>query len=322
MSVPRTITGVAFSPQNGLMLQAIQRARGYAGGEWVAAPLMSLLGLVPHAETENPVRLSVAGKTCTYYHVAQLARPLDEVRRRWEQHARLFQEEEDDEVVPALPREAPCESPEALTTNGESFLPEVASRMAAIAKQVPGLSRYWATPDEASFIYQNPFTQLEPRLSAAVPLPYAGVVATYYNVALTRQPHRFTEATCRRYDPVNYHGLYYRPFAATAMKREAVAQGCLDQPRWVTVGRARRARSKLKPHVVPIELKGARNTLRLVNINLTEHPNLIERGFCDYSHLADDDSELLLQSPSEAAAMASSDCAMPLVDPYEFSLLS
>lgn len=275
----KTIAGYSFSVANHVILRAVSAARGYRGNVWVPEATRRLLQLPLCEYSDSPVQLSSSNGYCSFHHLSQVDLPSDEVHRRWNEYARRKLEEEEEPKNSA--RNCTVNHDDGVATplslNGEPFTVEVANVML----QCGCRCRYWATPEEASYLFLTPFRPsylADSGHAVAVPHPFADRPLLYYNVEGTCDVTRFTSETCRRYDPYNYEGFFYRPIAALAMKRFAIYHRCLDQPRWVTPTRAERCGSPLLPHVSPLQLSLVNSTLQLINISLTKHPVLIEEA--------------------------------------------
>lgn len=270
-----TLPGVPFASRHSILLSAWGRSRGYKGNVWVSGPLLHHLRIHPRAQADGPVMLHTDSGSCVYYHTSQFTQSLDELRGLWKAYEVASRD--------AQAQQRPCSKlPEAvrpLDTNGEPFPADVEEKMALFSNVC---SRYWASADEAAYIFQSPFPERVLRdesLAVAVPRPLCNAPLLYFNVSLSQHPASFSEKTCLRYDPYNYSGRYYRPITSIELKRAAIELRCIHQPRWVTPHRVRSLGLGLLPHTVPVRL-GVRSRcegVSLVNISFTSNPAALEK---------------------------------------------
>ncbi|KAK7198290.1 hypothetical protein NESM_000786500 [Novymonas esmeraldas] len=266
----RTLSGHTFSVDHHHFLCAVARARNWTSRVWVPAPLASLLCLPLVENTYLPLRLEGGCGSSLVYHASQFVLPLRVMWERWDAHVRGVDAAEQRRVASLLASRVPPDTL-PLSTNGERFDSVTEEMMLRWGSTAGAASSYWATAAEASWVYGARFS------TAFLADPANGVVCransicrpvTYYNVRGTVDPSRFTPQTCRRYDPVNYHGAFYRPAVAVRMKMMALRHDYLGEPQWITPHRA-----ALLGRVV-LERAGAvafryGNLLRLINVGAT-----------------------------------------------------
>ncbi|KAG5481933.1 hypothetical protein LSCM1_05643 [Leishmania martiniquensis] len=267
----QTLSGHIFSEEHHHLLSRIAWTKGWTGRVWVPVPVMELLRLPLVLGTAAPVRVTSSNGSVWVYHSSQFTVPLDAMRELWNARVRRIQaEEKDREAALLASRVAPDELP--LSTNGERFDRATEECMLRRVRSHGTSSRYWATEAEAAWLYRTPFT------AAYLSTPENGVVSqanelcrpvVLYNVEGTVDPSRFTELTCRRYDPVNYKGYFYKPVVALHMKALALHYNCLHEPQWITPHRAMKLGLSLIPHRKPLFLS-MEVPSALVNIATTQ----------------------------------------------------
>ncbi|KAG5482459.1 hypothetical protein CUR178_05598 [Leishmania enriettii] len=267
----RTLCGHAFSAEHHHHLCAIARARGWAGRVWVPVPVMELLSLPLSRKTFMPVRLTSSNGSVWVYHSSQFIAPLDAMQERWNARLRCLEaEEKNRDATLMASRVAPDSLP--LSTNGERFDSATEDCMLRSVGSRDSASRYWATEAEAAWLYRTPFTDTYVSNPGNCVVSHANELCrplALYNVEGTVDPSRFTKLTCRRYDPVNYNGHFYRPAVAMRMKMFALQYDCLDESQWITPRRAARLGLSLIPHVKPL-LFSLERPLFLISIGATQ----------------------------------------------------
>ncbi|KAG5508710.1 hypothetical protein JKF63_05208 [Porcisia hertigi] len=278
VELSQTLCGHTFSLEHHHFLSSVTRARGWACHVWVPAPVMELLRLPLANNTFMPVRLDGSSGSVWVYHSAQFLAPLCALREQWATHQRHLRDaERDREVKPLAPQMEPDKLP--LNTNGERFDSATEDAILHRVSTRDKGSRYWATAAEAVWLYRAPFTD------AYVSDPENGVVSkanalcrplTFYNVEGTIDPARFSSLTCRRYDPVNYCGRFYRPAVAVRMKAHALQYDCLQEPQWITTHRADRLGLSPLPHITPLTFSTA--SISLINLAVTSRQSASASG--------------------------------------------
>ncbi|RNF14702.1 uncharacterized protein Tco025E_05783 [Trypanosoma conorhini] len=269
MSSTVCITGARFSPENEAILWTHAMARGYAANVWVPQGLVERLRLRERGhKPAGPVGINAANGRRFFYNLSQLVCTEQELR-----------EEVSLRFAPVPLGPVKCEPVfdawHPLNTNGEpfpqSFADEVHARFGR--HYAEGHSRYWATVDEAEFIFDSPFNSSFLKESNAVALPvtegYPCVM--YYSVRGTRRPDVFNPLTCRRYQPVNFYGRLYSPSVATQMKASAISYGCINSLIWLTTKRAHKHGIGVRSGVKPLTFC-ADGIFHLVNIAMTKDP--------------------------------------------------
>ncbi|EPY30560.1 hypothetical protein AGDE_09382 [Angomonas deanei] len=159
-----------------------------------------------------------------------------------------------------------------LNTNGERFPLTIENEIVSHHNSISN-SRYWATVDEAYYLYNVAFhpSYLTPEHRVRVDSNTSKLV--YYNVCGTADPSVFNPSTCVRYDPFNYRGKYYHPVTALMMKRFAIANNVLDQKQWASLQLiSTMGFTTSKP---PLLLVLGDFDVALQNINLTNSPELL-----------------------------------------------
>ncbi|CCW64963.1 unnamed protein product [Phytomonas sp. EM1] len=296
-----TLAGYTFSPQNNIFLRALARTKGYATDVWVPLPTAQALRLVLRRHADPPVRITHANGDCLYYHNSQFRCSLEEMQRQWRHFTEAPQvmgsggtKERLADAIPIQEEQLP------LNTNGERFEHAAELQMIEYTRRHGYASRYWATPQEAGYLFQSPFR--DPFLGVKehgveVANIFTSKPLLYYNVSGTTDPSKFTPEVCRRYDPYNFHLRFYRPITAIQLKRSAIEHDCVDQQQWITPERAKWWRVRLKSNVKPVVLiYKPGEVVQLVNVNMTENPKrLKEQSFVRCSFPMEDD-ELVFQT--------------------------
>ncbi|TPP51229.1 hypothetical protein CGC21_25305 [Leishmania donovani] len=218
----------------------------------------------------TPARLVSSNGSVCVYHSSQFVEPLDVLRERWKAHVRGLENAEKDRNAALLASQA---APDALplSTNGERFDSATEECMLRIMSSRANASRYWATEAEAKWLYRAPFTDAHLSDPGNRVVSHANELCrpmALYNVAGTADPSRFTPLTCRRYDPVNYAGRFYRPAVAVRMKAFALQYNCLHERQWITQRRAMGLGLSILPHI-PLLAFSLDMPLFLINIGAT-----------------------------------------------------
>lgn len=317
----RTITGNGFSRSHSRLLSALAQSRRYESPVWLSGPVIKMLSLTPKPFTENPVELLATNGSCIYYHISQFTLDTEEITKRWDAHASrsLSQASMKDgrpvgSVVPPLPTSSPYV---ALNTNGEPLPPESQSFIHENFSVGALQSPYWATPDEASYIFQSPFRpsylrQAQPRAVPVANYFDGGEPLHYFSTEGTTRADVFTPDRCCRYDPYNYEGRFYAPLTAVRMKRFAIEHDCLAQRRWMTPQRIRRHGAFVLPHVEPLIFIIDEKVIQLINIQLTSKPAYLEAEALEASE--DDSIESLLLMDSAGSEMDMGVAIMPTIN--------
>lgn len=251
-AVSRSLSGQPFSFEHHLFLRTVAATRQWRGDVWVSAKVAAQLHLPLQPDTAAPLQLNASNGAGSFYHADQFAAPLPELQKAWDDYAQTQESsitcEFGAEADSSLSKDVANDVAVPLSTNGERFDRKTESlllecnRERSLAKAPGELSRYWATAAEAAYIFKSPFPDLH------LANPQCGVLTDcyplcrpvkLYNVADTVHPARFTSSTCRRYDPVNYEGRFYRPCVAVSMKAFAIQHNCVHERQWITTNRAK-----------------------------------------------------------------------------------
>ncbi|CAC9474068.1 conserved hypothetical protein [Leishmania infantum JPCM5] len=266
----QTLCGHTFSAEHHRFLCAIAQTRGWADRVWVPVPVVERLSLRLADSPFTPARLVSSNGSVCVYHSSQFVEPLDVLRERWKAHVRGLENAEKDRNAALLASQA---APDALplSTNGERFDSATEECMLRIMSSRANASRYWATEAEAKWLYRAPFTDAHLSDPGNRVVSHANELCrpmALYNVAGTADPSRFTPLTCRRYDPVNYAGRFYRPAVAVRMKAFALQYNCLHERQWITQRRAMGLGLSILPHI-PLLAFSLDMPLFLINIGAT-----------------------------------------------------
>lgn len=263
-------------------------ARGFTARVWVPQSLVERLQLGFRGHTAAiPVGLDAENGRRFFYNLSQLE----------------CTQEKAEESVARLLSAASCtpapQGPDAavcpLNTNGEPFPPSFAEEVLLRfgERGLGATSRYWATVDEAEFIFNSPFEAsfLREENAVALRLDGAAVCAKYYNVCGTCRPDVFNSYTCRPYHPVNFSGKPYCPIIATHMKASAIRHGCMSSRMWLTTRRAARIGVGIRRDMKPLTFL-FEDTFHLINVAMTLNPQRIMDSSLSRAQndLPDDDS--------------------------------
>lgn len=240
----RSLSGQPFIQEHHIFLSIAARAHQWSGNVWVPAKVAARLQLPLKPDTTPPLRLEGSNGHSLVYHTDQFTEPLETLQKAWNDFAAKR-----DSFPAGTPSSDTAASADAsapafpLSTNGERFDRDTEERILRCIKKHKGSfkSPYWSTAAEAESIFHSPFRDayLADTSRAVVASDFVLCrPVTLYNVDGTSDPSRFTSTTCRRYDPVNYKGRFYRPSAAVRMKAFAVRHNCLHERQWITARRA------------------------------------------------------------------------------------
>ncbi|AIN96886.1 hypothetical protein LPMP_160100 [Leishmania panamensis] len=267
----RTLCGHTFSAEDHRLLCAVARARGWTGRVWVPVSVMEILSFSLAPNTCVPVRLVSSNRSVWVYHSSQFIVPLSVLRERWRAHVHHLESAEKDREATLLASQVTLDAL-PLSTNGERFDSATEECMLRRAGGCVKARRYWATAAEAKWLYRTPFTDAYLADPENCVVSHANELCrplALYNVEGTVDPNRFTAFTCRRYDPVNHRGHFYRPAVAVYMKAFALQYDCLHEPQWITLSRAAKLGLSLLPHIAPLSFFRGTPVL-LISIGATQ----------------------------------------------------
>eukprot|EP00796_Vickermania_ingenoplastis_P007091 gene7091-5025_t len=245
---------------------------------WIAVDLARRLRLQTcHSKsfTSFPVTLSAMNKSCAFINAEEFNEGQDEIAARYKAYICRSAEESGNSSGSSLAPDAV----RPLDTNGEPFDEATEEYILQHYQHLVLQSPYWATTAEASYVFQSPFTDGSLTTVPSVEVVrFSGVPIKYYHVSGTRHPDCYNAASCRRYDPYNFFGVFYRPATAIAMKRYAVQNRCCHSPRWVSLQRSQQYNAQLLRHIKPLSLVLNEEVIQLVNTALTTNPSVLENA--------------------------------------------
>ncbi|GET87363.1 hypothetical protein, conserved [Leishmania tarentolae] len=267
--ISQTLCGHTFSAEHHHFLCAIARRRGYTGNIWVPVPVVQSLSLPVADRDFIPARLESSNGAVSVYHSSQFTESLEALRQRWKAHVRCIESAERDRKATLLASQVACDAL-PLSTNGERFDSATEECMLRIMGSRVTASRYWATEAEAKWLYRAPFTDAYLLNAGNRVVSRANELCrpmAFYNVEGTIDPGRFNSFTCRRYDPVNYTGVFYKPAVAVRMKAFALRYNCLHTRIWITPRRAGMLGLSIPPDIPPLTFSLMKQ-LSLINVSV------------------------------------------------------
>lgn len=303
---PKTIFGCTFSPQNALILSAVQRCRGYQSNIWISSFVSERLRLnrfAPYNSFHFPVKLCASNAECLFDNIEEFAEDEREIVRRLKKvfpgtfllfNSSRNKPSKNSTVQKNSSLQISTNNGIPLDTNGEPFDKKTESRIIAQYQELMKESPYWVTESEAKFVFQVDLKEKSKHFGAQFQVRrFGGHLLNYYHVSETTNPQVFNSKTCLRYDPYNFFGMYYRPVTALAMKRYAIQNNCCLWSRWVCVQRAQLYNVDLLPHVTPLSLVLSHEVVQLVNVGLTTNPSILENVAVKKQHFLSIEDEAL-----------------------------